>query len=36
VQFFNEAGFNVDIPAVRDEYPELKDWRAFLRASIAA
>ncbi|KAJ7879220.1 nucleoside-diphosphate-sugar epimerase family protein [Mycena olivaceomarginata] len=35
-KFFNEAGFNVNIPAVRGEYPELKDWRAFLRASIAA
>ncbi|KAK7059919.1 NmrA domain-containing protein [Favolaschia claudopus] len=31
-KFFNEIGFNVDIPALREQYPDLKDWKAFLKA----
>ncbi|KAF8213807.1 hypothetical protein K438DRAFT_1565006 [Mycena galopus ATCC 62051] len=31
-KFFNETGFNVDTAAVREQYPGLKDWKAFLRA----
>ncbi|KAF8217440.1 nucleoside-diphosphate-sugar epimerase family protein [Mycena galopus ATCC 62051] len=31
-KFFNEIGFTADIPALRAQYPELKDWKAFLRA----
>ncbi|KAJ7176896.1 NAD(P)-binding protein [Mycena filopes] len=34
-KFFNEIGFNVDIPALREQYPELKDWKAFLRSEVA-
>ncbi|KAJ7505440.1 NAD(P)-binding protein [Mycena galericulata] len=33
-KFFNETGFNVDIPAVRAQYPELKDWKTFLRSGL--
>ncbi|KAJ7173266.1 nucleoside-diphosphate-sugar epimerase family protein [Mycena filopes] len=36
-KFFNdpELGFNADIPALRAQYPELKDWRTFLRTEVA-
>ncbi|KAJ7670782.1 nucleoside-diphosphate-sugar epimerase family protein [Mycena polygramma] len=30
-KFFNDVGFKVDIPALREQYPELKDYRTFLR-----
>ncbi|KAJ7445981.1 NAD(P)-binding protein [Mycena galericulata] len=30
-KFFNEVGFNVDIPALREQYPDLKDWKTVLR-----
>ncbi|KAJ7022658.1 nucleoside-diphosphate-sugar epimerase family protein [Mycena alexandri] len=33
-RFFNEVGFNTDIPALRAEYPEVKDWRTFLRTEV--
>ncbi|KAF7338887.1 NmrA domain-containing protein [Mycena sanguinolenta] len=33
-QFFNEIGFNTDIPALREQYPELKDWKTFLRTEV--
>ncbi|KAJ7265702.1 NAD(P)-binding protein [Mycena rebaudengoi] len=33
-KFFNEIGFNADIPALREQYPELKDWKTFLRGEI--
>ncbi|KAJ7489037.1 NAD(P)-binding protein [Mycena latifolia] len=33
-QFFNEIGFNVDIPALRGQYPELKNWKTFLRTEV--
>ncbi|KAJ7242497.1 hypothetical protein C8J57DRAFT_1367650 [Mycena rebaudengoi] len=31
-KFFNEIGFNADIPALREQYPKLKDWKTFLSA----
>ncbi|KAJ6536354.1 hypothetical protein B0H19DRAFT_1004034 [Mycena capillaripes] len=33
-KFFNEIGYNVDIPALRAQYPELKDWKTFLRTEV--
>ncbi|KAJ7859315.1 NAD(P)-binding protein [Mycena olivaceomarginata] len=33
-KFFNEIGFNTDIPALREQYPELKDWKTFLRTEV--
>ncbi|KAJ7258058.1 hypothetical protein B0H12DRAFT_451187 [Mycena haematopus] len=33
-KFFNEIGFDADIPVLREQYPELKDWKAFLRANV--
>ncbi|KAJ7912090.1 nucleoside-diphosphate-sugar epimerase family protein [Mycena leptocephala] len=33
-KFFNEIGFTADIPAVREQYPDLKDWKAFLRTEV--
>ncbi|KAJ7634432.1 NAD(P)-binding protein [Roridomyces roridus] len=33
-QHFNENGYNVDIPALRAEYPELKDWKTYLRTEV--
>ncbi|KAJ6598136.1 hypothetical protein DFH09DRAFT_1131049 [Mycena vulgaris] len=33
-RFFNEIGFNVDIPALRAQYPALKDWKTFLREEV--
>jgi len=33
-KFFNEIGFNADIPALRVQYPELKDWKTFLRTDM--
>ncbi|KAJ6529229.1 hypothetical protein B0H19DRAFT_1214536 [Mycena capillaripes] len=33
-KFFNEIGFNADIPALREQYPDLKDWKTFLRTEV--
>ncbi|KAJ7144177.1 NAD(P)-binding protein [Mycena epipterygia] len=33
-KFFNEIGYNTDIPALRAQYPDLKDWRTFLRTEV--
>ncbi|KAJ7724313.1 nucleoside-diphosphate-sugar epimerase family protein [Mycena maculata] len=33
-KFFNETGFNTDIPALREQYPGLKDWKTFLRTEV--
>ncbi|KAJ7769941.1 hypothetical protein B0H16DRAFT_236510 [Mycena metata] len=30
-KFFNEIGYNADISVVRQIYPEIKDWKTFLR-----
>ncbi|KAJ7235610.1 nucleoside-diphosphate-sugar epimerase family protein [Mycena haematopus] len=30
-KFFNEVGYNADIAAAREMYPEMKDWKTFLR-----
>ncbi|KAF8214041.1 hypothetical protein K438DRAFT_1563603 [Mycena galopus ATCC 62051] len=30
-KFFNEVGYNVDLAAAREMYPEMKDWKTFLR-----
>ncbi|KAJ7183418.1 hypothetical protein C8R46DRAFT_1066949 [Mycena filopes] len=30
-KFFNDVGYNADIPAVRKIHPEIKDWKTFLR-----
>ncbi|KAJ6616954.1 hypothetical protein B0H10DRAFT_2218942 [Mycena sp. CBHHK59/15] len=36
VGFFDEVGFDVDILALRAEFPELKDWETFLRTEVQA
>ncbi|KAJ7668123.1 hypothetical protein B0H17DRAFT_990176 [Mycena rosella] len=33
-KFFNEIGYNTDIPALRAQYPDLKDWKTFLRTEV--
>ncbi|KAJ7095478.1 hypothetical protein C8R43DRAFT_1049386 [Mycena crocata] len=33
-KFFNDVGYNADIPAAREMYPEMKDWRTFLRTEV--
>ncbi|KAJ7488972.1 hypothetical protein FB451DRAFT_1362009 [Mycena latifolia] len=33
-KFFNEIGFGADIPALRAQYPDLKDWKTFLRTNV--
>ncbi|KAJ6553495.1 hypothetical protein DFH09DRAFT_1318885 [Mycena vulgaris] len=33
-KFFNEVGYNVDIPAAREIHPEMKDWETFLRTEV--
>ncbi|KAK7055748.1 NmrA domain-containing protein [Favolaschia claudopus] len=30
-KFFNEVGYNADLAAAREMYPEMKDWKTFLR-----
>ncbi|KAJ6577827.1 NAD(P)-binding protein [Mycena capillaripes] len=30
-KFFNETGYNADIAAAREMYPQMKDWKTFLR-----
>ncbi|KAJ7616762.1 NAD(P)-binding protein [Mycena polygramma] len=30
-KFFNEVGYNADIAAARERYPQMKDWKTFLR-----
>ncbi|KAJ6480059.1 hypothetical protein DFH09DRAFT_1292679 [Mycena vulgaris] len=35
-KFWNAIGFNADIPALREQYPELKDWRTFLKTEVAS
>ncbi|KAJ7470897.1 hypothetical protein FB451DRAFT_1037189 [Mycena latifolia] len=33
-KFFNEVGYNADIAAARELYPEMKDWATFLRTEV--
>ncbi|KAJ7132368.1 NAD(P)-binding protein [Mycena epipterygia] len=33
-KFFNDVGYNADIPVCREMYPEMKDWKAFLRTEV--
>ncbi|KAJ7638235.1 nucleoside-diphosphate-sugar epimerase family protein [Roridomyces roridus] len=33
-RFFNEIGFSVNIAALHEEYPQLKDWKTFLRTEV--
>ncbi|KAJ7933553.1 hypothetical protein B0H13DRAFT_2306670 [Mycena leptocephala] len=33
-KFFNEEGFGADIPALREQCPDLKDWKDFLRTKV--
>ncbi|KAF7360789.1 NmrA domain-containing protein [Mycena venus] len=35
-KFWNEGGYNADIPALREQYPELKDWRTFLKTEVTS
>ncbi|KAJ7280913.1 hypothetical protein C8J57DRAFT_1501114 [Mycena rebaudengoi] len=33
-KFFNEIGYNADLAAARELYPQMKDWKTFLRTEV--
>ncbi|KAF7360604.1 NmrA domain-containing protein [Mycena venus] len=33
-KFFNETGYNADMAAARGIYPQMKDWKTFLRTEV--
>ncbi|KAJ7082906.1 NAD(P)-binding protein [Mycena belliarum] len=33
-KFFNDVGYNADVAAAREVYPDMKDWTTFLRSEV--